>query len=48
MITATAIFSITMTLYKVLQSVKCDLSEAIKHVETVLSEVKDKEKRNIH
>ncbi|KAL4141924.1 hypothetical protein QTP88_004470 [Uroleucon formosanum] len=41
MITATTFFSITLPLCKILQSVKCDLSEAVDHVETVLSEVKD-------
>jgi len=41
MITATTLFSITLPLCKILQSVKCDLSEAVDHVETVLSEVKD-------
>lgn len=44
MITATKLFSITLPLCKVLQSVKCDLSEAVEHVETVLSEVKDMRK----
>ncbi|KAL4085323.1 hypothetical protein QTP88_027182 [Uroleucon formosanum] len=38
MITATTLFSITLPLCKILQSVKCDLSEAVDHVETVLSE----------
>ncbi|KAL4154001.1 hypothetical protein QTP88_001834 [Uroleucon formosanum] len=41
MITATTLFSITLPLCKILQSVKCDLSEAVDHVETVLSKVKD-------
>ncbi|KAL5241561.1 hypothetical protein ACI65C_008971 [Semiaphis heraclei] len=41
MITATTLFSITLPLCKILQSVKCDLSEAVDHVETVLNEVKD-------
>lgn len=41
MITATTLLSITLPLSKILQSVKCDLSEAVKHAETVLSEVKD-------
>jgi len=40
MITATTLFSINLPLCKILQSVKCDLNEAVDHVETVLSEVK--------
>jgi len=37
----TTLFSTTLTLYKILQSVECDFSEAVDHVETVLSEVKN-------
>lgn len=44
MITATTLFFITLSLCKVLQSVKCGLSEAVEHVENVLSEVKDMRK----
>jgi hypothetical protein len=41
MINAITLFSITLLLCKILQSVKCDFSEAVEHIETVLSEVKD-------
>lgn len=41
MITAITLFSITLPLCEVLQSVKCDLSEAVEYVETVLNKVKD-------
>jgi hypothetical protein len=46
-ITATELFSITLPLCKVnkvLQSVKCNLSEAVEHIETFLSEEKDMRK----
>jgi len=45
MITATKLFSLTLTLCKILQSVKCDLRAAAEHVETILSEVKDMRKK---
>jgi hypothetical protein len=44
MITVTTLFSITLPICKVLQSIKYDLSEAVEHVETILSEVKDMRK----
>lgn len=47
--TATTLFSITLPLCKTLQSIKCDLNEAVEHVETVLYEVKDMRKNiNVH
>ncbi|VVC43735.1 Hypothetical protein CINCED_3A000952 [Cinara cedri] len=41
LVTANTLFSITLLLCKVLQSVTCDLSEAVTYVETVVSEVED-------
>ncbi|XP_008182934.1 52 kDa repressor of the inhibitor of the protein kinase-like [Acyrthosiphon pisum] len=45
MITATTLFSLTLTLCKMLQSVKCNLIAVVEHVEIVLSEVKDMRKK---
>lgn len=41
MVSVSTLFSLILPLYKNLQSVNCDLTEAMEYVDTVLHKIKD-------